>query len=125
MNTSMQTRHRQAAAVARLQQSRLRLQGALQRGSDAGTAGALLGHLVQQHPWAAVALAMGAGGLVSRWRPWQWLFKPELWAALLPPLAAALATAPLGAWASVLEALLRQPAAAAADMAAPSSSKKA
>ena len=125
MTLPIQLRPRQAAAVARLAQSRLRLQGALQQGSDAGMAGALLGRLVKQHPWAAVALAMGAGGLVSRWQPWRWLFKPELWAALLPPLAAALASAPLGAWAGVLEALLRQSTAAQAEPAAPPPSKNA
>ena len=103
---------RQAAAVARLGVSRLRLQGALLDASQSGSALAVVGRLVQQHPLAAVALATTAGGLLARLRPWQWLLRTELWAALLPPLAAALASAPLGTWAAVLEPLLRQATAA-------------
>lgn len=99
---------RQDAAVARLVLSRHRLHGALQQASGGSAAGTFLGQMVQSHPWAAVALALSAGGLVSRLRPWRWLLKAELWAALLPPLMAALATAPLGAWADVLQTLMRQ-----------------
>ena len=110
---------RQDAAVARLVLSRQRLHGALQQRSGAGTAGALLGHLVQTHPWLAAALAMAAGGLLSRLRPWRWVLKSDLWKALLPPVMAGLATAPLGAWAGVLLALLRQASAVAAAAAAP------
>jgi|JI6StandDraft_1071083.scaffolds.fasta_scaffold542853_2 hypothetical protein len=101
-------RPRQAAAVARLEVSRQRLQGALHGAGQSSHALAMVGRLVQQHPLAAVALATAAGGLLARLRPWQWFTRTELWAALLPPLAAALASAPLGAWAVVLEPLLRQ-----------------
>lgn len=111
--------NRHSEVVARLVASRQRLRVALVDDAALGTVGALLQRVVQRHPLLSATAAMLAGALVARARPWRWAMKPELWAALLPTLMSSLAGAPIGTWADIVSALLRQampdaPAASAA-----------
>lgn len=105
--------NRQSTAVARLVASRQRLRVALVEDAALGTLGALMQRVVQRHPLLSATVAMLAGALVARARPWRWAMKPELWAALLPTLMSSLAGAPIGTWADIVSALLRQAAPAA------------
>lgn len=104
---------RQQAAGLRLVASRERLRGVLSADAEVGTLGALLIRLVRRFPWGSAAVSMLAGGLLARAQPWRWVLKPEILGALLPTLMAKLASAPLGAWSSVLAAFLSQVAPAA------------
>jgi hypothetical protein len=100
------------AAVSRLALSRERLRGALRADRSNPGPQDLLGRLVQRHPWALSLLALALGALVTRVKPWRWLIgqglKSAIWAAVWPPLAAALASAPLSLWAQTLATLWRQ-----------------
>jgi hypothetical protein len=58
----------------------------------------------------AAGLALVLGAWVAHSRPWRWLVKPALWAALLPQITTLLAGAPMGNWAELLAALFREPA---------------
>lgn len=100
--------NRQGMAVARLVASRQRLRVALMDDAALGTVAALLQQVVKRHPLLSATAAMLAGALVARARPWRWVLKPELWAALLPTLMSSLAGAPIGTWADIAASLLRQ-----------------
>jgi hypothetical protein len=104
---------RRAAALARLDQSRQRLQRVLVGDAAMGTSGALLQHIVRRHPWASALAAASFGALLAQLRPWRWALKPELWSALLPGLLARLAGAAPGTWSEVLAAFLQEVAASA------------
>jgi hypothetical protein len=117
--------NRQALAVARLTESRVRLRRALIDADPGSGQLALLGRLVQRHPWLSATLAVGIGALFARAKPWRWLLEPRLWSALLPSLVAALAGVPVSGWVDLLGQMLRQvepsttPAASASTSAPP------
>lgn len=50
------------------------------------TAKAALQPIAQRHPAALMATAVAVGAVVAVTRPWRWLFKPALLAAVLPHL---------------------------------------
>jgi hypothetical protein len=99
---------RQSVAVIRLEASRTRMRAALLHDESAGTMMTVLLQLVQRHPLAAASLAMALGGLAVRLKPWRWLLKAELWAAILPGMLSALAAAPLSSWADVVSMFTRR-----------------
>jgi hypothetical protein len=99
---------RQSDAVLRLEASRIRMRAALIEDQSAGTMVTVLLQLVQRHPLAAAGLAMALGGLAVRIKPWRWLLRAELWAAVLPGLLSALAAAPLSSWADVMSMFMRR-----------------
>ena len=65
--------------------------------------------LAQRHPIGLVAGAAVVGVLFIRSHPWRWLFKPALFAGLLPQIvAAAAAQVPPQSWINVLPSLIQQ-----------------
>jgi hypothetical protein len=99
---------RKDVAVARLTLSRARLRLALIDDDSSAGQLALLGSLVQRHPWISASLALLVGAVFTRARPWRWALKPELWSALLPSLVAAMAGVPVSGWVDLLAQVLRQ-----------------
>jgi hypothetical protein len=77
--------------------------------STAGAVKTVIQPLAQRHPIGLVAGAVVVGVLFVRSHPWRWLFKPALFAGLLPQiLAAAAAQVPPQSWINVLTSLIQQ-----------------
>lgn len=65
--------------------------------------------VAQRHPIGLVAGAVVVGVLFVKSHPWRWLFKPALFAGLLPQIvAAAAAQVPPQSWINVLTSLMQQ-----------------
>jgi hypothetical protein len=71
---------------------------------------AVLQPLAQRHPLGLVMGAALLGGLVVLTRPWRWMFRPALFAGLLPQLFRSVsAQVSTQTWAAVLAGLLLEP----------------
>lgn len=96
-------------------------------GMAAGQAAkAVIQPLAQRHPLGLVVGAALLGGLVVVTRPWRWMFRPALFAGMLPRLfqgAAAQLTAQT--WTTLLFGLLQEPNQPNPDRAAPSETTQA
>lgn len=77
--------------------------------STAGAIKTVIQPLAQRHPIGLVAGAVVVGVLFVKSHPWRWLFKPALFAGLLPQIvAAAAAQVPPQSWINVLTSLMQQ-----------------
>lgn len=91
-------------------------------GNAAATAvNAALQPVARRHPWALVAAAVLAGGLVAASRPWRWRAQMATGAAGRLPrmLNEVLATLPIASWLVLLAALAQAVAPAAPSAASP------
>jgi hypothetical protein len=57
------------------------------------SAKAALQPVVKRHPVALMAAAVAVGGVLAMTRPWRWVFKPALFAAVLPQILSSILAA--------------------------------